>query len=120
MMAYLEAATKRNPSLSNLKNVSEILETTAGAPWGAIEGTTFFLPFGPYESGNETERLAGRLMHQSALKVLAAAPAVLLGSGYDTGYINRLTAMALDEIENCRVINFMKCIVIWAVKKKAD
>ncbi|KIO18081.1 hypothetical protein M407DRAFT_246576, partial [Tulasnella calospora MUT 4182] len=111
---------KRNPSLSNLKNVSEILETTAGAPWGAIEGTTFFLPFGPYESGHETERLAGRLMHQSALKVLAAAPAVLLGSGYDTGYINRLTAMALDEIENCRVINFMKCIVIWAVKKKAD
>ncbi|KIO32948.1 hypothetical protein M407DRAFT_18105 [Tulasnella calospora MUT 4182] len=119
-MAYLEATRKRNPSFSNLKNVAEILGTTAGDPWGAIDGTTFFLPCGPYESGNETERIAGQLMHQSALKVPKALQALLLGSGYDAGYVNRLTEMALDEIENCRVINFLKWNVIWAVKNKAD
>ncbi|KAG9048344.1 hypothetical protein FS837_000216 [Tulasnella sp. UAMH 9824] len=119
-MAYLEATRKRNPSFSKLKDVSEILGTTTGDPWTSIEGTTFFLPCGPYESGNETERIAGQLMHQSALKVPKALQALLLASGYDAAYVNRLTEMALDEIENCKVINFLKWIVVWAVKKQAD
>ncbi|KAG8919097.1 hypothetical protein FRC01_001479, partial [Tulasnella sp. 417] len=107
-MAYLEATRKRNPGFSDLKRVEEILKATTGDPWNAIAGTTFFLPCGPYESGNETERNAGRLMHQSALKVPKALQALLLASGYDAGYVNRLTEMALDEIESCRVVNFLK------------
>ncbi|KAG8919091.1 hypothetical protein FRC01_001481, partial [Tulasnella sp. 417] len=102
-MAYLEATRKRNPGFSDLQRVEEILKATTGDPWNAIAGTTFFLPCGPYESGNETERNAGRLMHQSALKVPKALQALLLASGYDAGYVNRLTEMALDEIESCRV-----------------
>lgn len=85
-MAYIEATRKRNPGFSDLNKVAEILETTSGDPWAGIEGTTFFLPCGPYESCNETERIAGRLMHQSVLKVPKALKALLLASGYDAEY----------------------------------
>ncbi|KAG8927372.1 hypothetical protein FRC01_007568 [Tulasnella sp. 417] len=58
-MAYIEATGKRNPGFSNLTKVAGILGTPSGDPWGTIEGTTFFLPCGPYESGDEKERVAG-------------------------------------------------------------
>lgn len=55
----------------------------------------------------EKERVAGPLMHQSVLKVPKALRALLLASGYEAGYVNRLTEMALDEIEKCKFVNFM-------------
>lgn len=47
-------------------------------------------------------------MHQSALKVPKALQALLLASGYEAGYVNRLTEMALDEIEKCKFMNFLR------------
>ncbi|KAG8932994.1 hypothetical protein FRC01_011394 [Tulasnella sp. 417] len=106
--AYNEATSKRNPGFSNLTKVAEILGKEVGEPWGTIEETTFFVPFGPYENGDEKERIAGRFMHQSVLKFPKTLQVLLLASGYDAEYVNRLSEMALDEIKNCSVINYVK------------
>lgn len=48
------------------------------------------------------------MMHQSVLKVPKGLQALFLASGYDAAYVKHLTDMALDEIESCRVMNWMK------------
>ncbi|KAG8953832.1 hypothetical protein FRC04_001462 [Tulasnella sp. 424] len=117
--AYVEATVKRNPGFAEPPNLQRILKSVPGGPWQGIDGSTFYIPVGPFLP-DPSQRLAGELMRQACMRMPRGVQPLLILHGYNPEDLDRWAASAEAQMKNMSVKFYMKWDSFWAIRKRVE